>query len=176
MSNARVVSVVSGLVAMASLTMLLGGCQTVDRVDPARQQAESTVLTADDLHEFALDVIDNFKESSFLAEVQQAGQVPVLFIAPVRDRTTTGVDTAPWTDTIREKLTSQIKAFRVVSGAVTFDRNKVPYVFNTTITETIVKTGTKVDYLYTIAATITERATGDSKWSRNKEFRKIQNR
>ncbi len=180
MQNTCSFSTFRGLFVFIGLLATLVGCKTVERVDPAKQQAESTVLTADDLHEFALDVIENFKESSFLLEVQQANQAlapsqsPVLFMAPIRDRTTTGVDTAPWNNTIREKLTSQIKAFRVVSGAVTLDRNKSPYIFNTTITETTARTvGGRVDYTYTITAAITERSTGDGKWSHTKEFRKI---
>jgi hypothetical protein len=183
MQNARLVSRVFGLMAFSGMMMIFGGCaSSVERVDPAKQQAESVVLTVDDLHEFALDVIDNLKESQYLAEVLQANQTlhpaeyPLLYMAKISDRTTTGVDTAPWTNTIREKLTTQIKAFRVLSGAVSLDRNKAPYIFNTTITETIGNAAGKTDYCYTITATITERSTGDGKWSHTKEFRKIRKR
>lgn len=179
MKNTRFLSMVLGGAALAFSSLFPAGCRTTERVDPAKQQAASTQLTADDLHEFALDVIDNLKESPFLAEVQLADQAlppaqyPVLSMAKIRDHTTSGVDTLPWTNTVREKLTSQIKAFRVLSGAVTLDRDKSPYIFNTTIAETITQTAGVADYCYTISATITERSTGDGKWSYTKEFRKV---
>lgn len=188
--TARWASSVLGFIIVVQM-----GCRTVERVNPNQEESEQVELTADDMHRFALEVIDAFKESPFLATVQQrvaSGESrPALLLAKIDDRTTTGVDTRPWTDTLRAKLTAQIKVFQVVDqaadsvvvtaldatlqgvGAQVRKQSGARYTLTTNISETIGNSGRTSDYCYTISVSILNRDTMKSEWTKIKEFRKI---
>jgi hypothetical protein len=158
---------------------------------------EYVTLTADDLHQFALEAIDSIKESDFLANAQAAvaegKSRPAIQIQKLDNRTTSSFDTISWENTIRNGLSKQlVKWIQVVdqgardikvietdangvskTGVISVAQVGARYSFSTVVTETINSRSGVSDYTYLVSASIMSRDTKKNEWALSKEFRKI---
>ena len=187
--------------ALASSAILssaiMSGCTSVNRVDPSKMQQEYVTLTADDLHQFALDALDSIKESNFLAKAQasvaEGNPRPAILIQKVQNLTTSSFDVTSWENTIRNGISNQlVKWIQVVdqsaasmkvietdangvskTGVISVAQTGARYYLSTVVTETINSRAGISDYNYLVSASIMNRDTKKSEWSISKEFRKI---
>ena len=197
--NLKLLSAFALTSSMAVSALIISGCTSVTRVDPSKMQQEYVTLTADDLHQFALEAIDSIKESDFLANVQAAVKEgksrPAIKIQLLENRTTfdTISISKSWENTIRNGLSTQlVKWIQVVdqgaigikvvetdangeskNGKISVAQVDARYSFSTVVTEIINSRSGVSDYTYLVSASIMNRDTKKSEWALSKEFRKI---